>query len=326
MTTTAVDFDTLARARTVLTIESEAVKALADRLDARFVAAVDLIDACTGRIIVTGLGKSGIICRKIAATLAGTGTPALYLHPTEAVHGDLGVVLAGDVVLAVSHSGQTAEVLALVELLKRIQVKFIAMTGVTDSVLAEQADVVLDVGVDREACPLGLAPSASTTATLAMGDALAFALAGRRGFDTEDFTRLHPGGALGKRLLHVRHVMHTGQALPAVRLDTGMREAIAEMTNKGFGITVITHDDGRVAGIITDGDLRRGLARHADLLDRTAAECMTASPTTIAPTELATAALNRMEAGKITALLVVDEVGRLEGLVHLHDLWRTEMF
>ena len=323
---TEVDHDTLALARTVLAIEAEAVQRLADQLDDRFVAAVDLLDTCAGRVIVTGLGKSGIICRKIAATLASTGTPALYLHPTEAVHGDLGVVLSGDVVIAVSHSGQTAEVLALVELLERIDVRFIALTGDVASGLAEQADVVLDVGVRREACPLGLAPSASTTAALAMGDAMAFALMARRGFDEDDFTRLHPGGALGHRLLRVEHVMHTGAAVPTVRPDAPMREVVAEMTDKRLGMTCVVQPDGRVAGVITDGDLRRGLTRWPEILTRTAAACMSTSPASIGRRDLAAAALNTMESRKITSLVVVTERGVLEGVVHLHDLWRTELF
>jgi arabinose-5-phosphate isomerase len=273
------------------------------------------------------MGKSGIVMKKIAATLSSTGTPALFLHPAEAVHGDLGMIVPGDVVLAASYSGTTAELLHLVETLKRLGIPLVAMTANPSSPLARHADLHLPVAIDREACPLGLAPTASTTATLALGDALAMALLEARGFTREDFALLHPAGQLGKRLLKTGQLMHAGDALPKVETGTPMREAIYEMSKKGLGITAVVDGEGRLVGCISDGDLRRLLQTDdGTILRRTAGECMTPSPRTIPGDELAAAALKIMEERRITSLFVCDDAGRLEGVVHLHDLWRLELF
>jgi arabinose-5-phosphate isomerase len=273
------------------------------------------------------MGKSGLVMKKVAATLSSTGTPSLFLHPAEAVHGDLGVIVPGDVVLAASYSGTTEELLRLVETLKRLGVPLIAMTANAASPLARHAELHLPVAIDREACPLGLAPTASTTATLAMGDALAMAVVEARGFTREDFARLHPAGQLGKRLLKVEQLMHAGDALPKVAVDTPMREAIYEMSKKGLGITAVVDAQGRLAGCVSDGDLRRLLETDdGSILNHTAGERMTRNPRTIPGGELAAAALKVMEDHRITSLFVCDEAGRLEGVVHLHDLWRLELF
>jgi arabinose-5-phosphate isomerase len=272
------------------------------------------------------MGKSGLIMKKIAATLASTGTPSFFLHPAEALHGDLGMIVAGDVVLAASYSGTNEELLRLVETLKRLGVPLVTMTANERSPLARHADLHLPAAIDREACPLNLAPTASTTATLALGDALAMALLEARGFTHEDFALLHPGGRLGKRLLKVRQLMHAGDALPAVRLDTPMRDAIYEMSRKKLGITAVLDAEGRLAGCISDGDLRRGLEVDEGLMRHSAGEVMTRGPRTISGDELAAAALKTMEDHRITSLFVCDEDGRLEGVVHLHDLWRLELF
>jgi arabinose-5-phosphate isomerase len=316
----------LETARKVLEIESRAILELLPRIDAGFERAVDLLLACAGRAVVTGMGKSGLIGQKISATLASTGTPSLFLHPAEAVHGDLGRIVKGDAVLAISHSGDTAEILALVPQVKRLGSPLLAMTGQPGSALAAVADVHLDVSIREEACPLGLAPTASTTAALAMGDALAMALLERRGFTVDDFADLHPGGRLGRKLLRVQDVMHTGDAIPRVRTDTPMKDVLFEMTRKRLGLTTVVDGDDRLAGMISDGDLRRQMERHGyTLLDRTAGECMTRNPIVIGRGELATAALDAMEARKITSLLIVDARGAVEGVLHLHDLWKTEM-
>jgi arabinose-5-phosphate isomerase len=321
----------------VVRIEAAALHALADRIagpmsDA-FNRTVDLLYSCRGRVVVSGMGKSGIIARKIAATLSSTGTPAIFLHPAEAVHGDLGMVVPGDVVIALSSSGETEEILSLLATLKRLQIPLISMTcdrlypqgnGRT-STLATAADVALDCSVDKEACNLGLAPTASTTTMLALGDALAVALSDRRGFKEEDFANLHPGGKLGKRLARVENLMHSGDALPRVTPHTRMSDVIYEMSRKKLGVTTVV-DGGRLVGVISDGDLRRLLeSRGKDVLDLTAAECMTKNPKTIAAREFATASLAIMEQKKITSLVVVGEQMKLEGIVHLHDLWGTEM-
>jgi arabinose-5-phosphate isomerase len=313
-------------ARRVLEIEAQAVLDLAPRLDEGFDRAVELLFAGPGRVVVTGMGKSGLIAQKVSATLASTGTPSLYLHPVEAVHGDLGRIVKGDVVLVISYSGNTEEIVALVPEVKRLGSPLVAMTGNPRSPLAQAADVNLDVSIRQEACPLGLAPTASTTAALAMGDALSMALIERRGFTVDDFAVLHPGGRLGKKLLRVEDLMHTGDAIPRVNPDTVMKDVLFEMTRKRLGLTTVTDPDGRLRGIISDGDLRRQMERHGyTLLDRTAAECMTPDPVLIGRRELATRALDVMEGRKITALLVTDAAGRIEGVVHLHDLWKTEM-
>ena len=363
----------------VVRIEAEALWALADRIAgpmaAAFQCAVQLMYSCNGRVVVTGMGKSGLIARKIAATLSSTGTPALYLHPVEALHGDLGMVVRGDVVLALSASGETEEILALLATIKRLQVPLIAMTGdeiceiplpstnsgqafsrkeqarngaptvlsgaveaskskaadrsvrstPTISTLAVAADVALDCSIAQEACSLGLAPTASTTTMLALGDALAVTLSERRGFKEEDFANLHPGGKLGKRLARVESLMHTGDTLPRVTPQTRMPDVIYEMSRKKLGVTAVVEGD-RLVGIISDGDLRRLLEKRGkDVMDLTAGEAMTRDPKTIAGAEFAATALALMEEKKITSLMVVDGVGKLEGIVHLHDLWTTEL-
>jgi arabinose-5-phosphate isomerase len=320
----------------VVRIEAEALRALADRVGgpmaAAFQQSVDLMFGCLGRVVVTGMGKSGLIARKIAATLSSTGTPALYLHPVEALHGDLGMVVRGDVVLALSASGETEEILALLATIKRLQVPLIAMTGdgVSKksrqvSTLAAAAEVALDCSVAEEACSLGLAPTASTTTMLALGDALAVTLSEKRGFKEEDFANLHPGGKLGKRLARVESLMHSGDALPWVTPQTKMPDVIYEMSRKKLGVTAVAEAD-RLVGVISDGDLRRLLEKRGkDVLDLTAGECMTKNPRTIGAREFAATALALMEEKKITSLMVVDETGKLEGIVHLHDLWSTEL-
>ena len=313
-------------AREVLEIESQAIRDLLPQLDEAFDRAVELLKSCHGRIVCTGMGKSGLVLQKIAATLSSTGTPALFLHPAEAIHGDLGVLVDGDVVLAASNSGTTEELLRLVETLKRIGVPLVAITGRPGSPLARLADVHLSVAIRQEACPLNLAPTASTTATLAIGDALAMAVMEARGFTDEDFARLHPGGQLGKRLLRVRELMHAGEQVPKVHAETSMRDAVYEMSKKGLGITAVVDGDERLLGVISDGDLRRALEHDDGLLRRSAGECMRTSPKTISGEELAPAALKKMEDHRITALMVCDEAGRLEGVVHVHDLWRLELF
>jgi arabinose-5-phosphate isomerase len=311
----------------VLETEAAAVRGLLGQLDDRFDRAVELLGACSGRVVCTGMGKSGLVMKKIAATLSSTGTPALFLHPAEAVHGDLGMIVPGDAVVAASYSGTTEELLHLVETLKRLGVPLVAITANGASPLARHADIHLPVAIDREACPLGLAPTASTTATLALGDALAMALLEARGFTREDFALLHPAGQLGKRLLKVEQLMHAGDALPRVTLETPMRDAIYEMSKKGLGITAVVDGTGRLAGCISDGDLRRLLqADDATILRRTAGECMTPNPRTIAGGELAAAALRTMEQRHITSVFVCDQAGRLQGVVHLHDLWGLELF
>ncbi len=313
-------------AREVIEIEAAAVHGLLDQLDGDFDRAVELLLATRGRVVCTGMGKSGLVLKKIAATLSSTGTPALFLHPAEAVHGDLGAIVDGDVVLAASFSGTTEELIRLVGTVKRLGTPLVAMTGNPKSPLARHADVHLAVAIDKEACPLNLAPTASTTAMLALGDALAMALLEARGFTRDDFARLHPAGRLGKRLLKVEQLMKAGEALAAVHLEAPMREAIYEMTKKGLGITGVVDGDGRLAGCISDGDLRRLLATDAALLTRTAGECMRPGPKTIDPQELAPAALKSMEEHRITSLFVCDESGKLIGIVHLHDLWGLEIF
>uniref|UniRef100_A0A7V4XT82 KpsF/GutQ family sugar-phosphate isomerase n=1 Tax=Acidobacterium capsulatum TaxID=33075 RepID=A0A7V4XT82_9BACT len=313
--------------------EAAALLALAERLEgpmqAAFERAVETVVACgrdRGRVVVTGMGKSGIIAQKIAATLSSTGTPALFLHPAEAVHGDLGMIARGDVVLALSASGETEEILRLLATLKRMGDALLSFCCNLNSTLAGASDVALDVSVPGEACDMGLAPTASTTAMLALGDALAIAVSMRKGFRAEDFAELHPGGKLGKRLARVHELMHAGEAVPRVNPATPMKDVIYEMSRKGLGMTTVVEGE-RLAGILSDGDLRRLLEHDgAACLDKTAAEVMNPRPQTIAPGELAARALHRMEERKITSLVVVDEAGRLQGVLHLHDLWETELF
>jgi len=311
----------VARAHHVLAIEARAVLALSERIGEEFARACELVLACPGRVVVSGMGKSGHIAAKIAATLASTGTPAFFLHPAEASHGDLGMVTRADVFLALSHSGATEELLRIVPLIKRQATTLIAITGNRDSPLARLSDVHLDAGVEREACSLNLAPTASTTAALALGDALAVALLEARGFGPEDFARSHPGGALGRRLLtRVQDVMRTGDSLPRVGIDASLAEAILEITRKRMGMTAVEHPDGRLAGIFTDGDLRRVLERGGSIDRLALGDVVTALPVTIAQSALAAEAVRLMEERRITALLVADEAGRLSGALHLHDL------
>ena len=316
-------------ARKVLETEAAAILALVDRIDARFACALELLRNCKGRVILTGMGKSGIICRKIAATLTSTGTPAFFLHPAEAIHGDLGVIQADDVVVALSYSGETDELLRLLETIRRVGAKLIAITGGRSSTLALAADVALDCSVTEEACPLNLVPTASTTAALALGDALAMTLAVEKGFRLEDFASRHPGGALGKRLMRVEALMHSGQQCPAVRADTKMRDVIYEMSRKGLGMTCVVSGDGEaptLLGIITDGDLRRRMERGSEILDLTAGDVMTRDPVSVPRTTLAAEALALMERRKITSVVVADGADggapkRVAGVLHLHDLW-----
>ena len=316
----------LALARSVLQTEAAAILALVDRLDERFERAVRMLRECRGRVIVTGMGKSGIICRKLAATLSSTGTAAFFLHPAEAIHGDLGVLQADDVVLALSYSGETDELLRLLETIKRLGAKLIAMTGDEASTLAQAADVALDCRVSEEACPLNLVPTASTTASLALGDALAMALLVAKGFRQEDFANRHPGGKIGKRLMRVEQLMHAGDHAPIVRTSAAMPDVIYEISSKGLGMACVVADDGTLKGIITDGDLRRHMVSATHLLERSAGEIMTTSPITVGPDTMAAAALHILEQKRITAVVVVDVAHHVLGVVHLHDLWRIEMF
>jgi arabinose-5-phosphate isomerase len=330
----------------VVRIEAQALNDLADRIVGKMADAfnrgVEILYACGGRVVVTGMGKSGLVARKIAATLSSTGTPALFMHPVEALHGDLGMLARGDVVMALSASGETEEILHLLATIKRLQLPLIAVTcdavpassanpapkassAAGPSTLAAAAEVSLSCAVAEEACTLGLAPTASTTAMLALGDALAMALAEKKGFKEEDFANLHPGGKLGKQLARVETLMHSGDAVPRVTPQTNMPEVIYEMSRKKLGVTAVV-EDGKLVGIISDGDLRRLLERRGkDALDLTAGECMTRDPKTISGNEFAATALALMEERKITSLAVIGADGNLEGIVHLHDLWGTEI-
>jgi arabinose-5-phosphate isomerase len=313
-------------ARKVLEIEANAILGLVPRVGESYDRAVEVLHGCTGRVVVSGMGKSGLIGQKISATLSSTGTPSLYLHPAEATHGDLGRIVKGDVLLAISYSGETDEMLALIPWMRRLGSPIVAMTGNPRSSLAQAADVSLDVSIPEEACPFGLAPTASTTAALAMGDALAMGLLERRGFTIEDFAVLHPGGRLGKKLVRVEDVMQAGDRAPRVRPEASMKAVLFEMTKKRLGMTTVVDGDGKLLGMISDGDLRRHMERDGySLLDQTAGQCLTANPLTVKRRDLATAALAVMEERKITSLPVVDAAGVVEGVVHLHDLWKTEM-
>jgi arabinose-5-phosphate isomerase len=313
-------------AERVLRLEAAAILALVPRLDQAFVRAVDLLHGCRGRVIVAGMGKSGLIGRKIAATLASTGTPAYFLHPAEAVHGDLGLVAPGDVILAISNSGETSELLALLEHLKRLATPIVLLTGNAQSTLARQCDVVLDVSVAEEACPMNLAPTTSTTAVLAMGDALAMVVLDRKGLTPEDYAALHPKGALGWRaLFRVADLMHTGGAVPVVHEDTAMKDVVVEMTAKRLGITTVVDEGGRLVGVVTDGDLRRLHLREASVLGLRARDCMTREPKLIRGDDLAAKALEVMEAFAITSLIVVDAVGQPHGMIHMHDILRAKI-
>jgi arabinose-5-phosphate isomerase len=314
-------------ARKVLRTEAAAILGLVDRINGEFDRAVQMLFDCRGRVIVTGMGKSGIICRKIAATLSSTGTSAWFLHPAEATHGDLGAIRDDDVIVALSHSGETEEILRLLESIRRIGARLIAITGDPNSTLAKAADVTLDCSIAKEACPMNLVPTASTTAALAMGDALAMTLLVRKGFREDQFASLHPAGKLGRRLTRVENVMATGDAAPVVRTTTPlMPDVFKEMSNKRLGMTTVVDDSGRLVGIFTDGDLRRLIGRGANVLELTAGDVMTARPITIQRGLLAVEALKVMETHKITSVVVADANGAVEGVVHLHELWRLQMF
>jgi arabinose-5-phosphate isomerase len=313
-------------ARKVLQIEADAIRDLIPRIGDAFGRAIDMLFACTGRVVTTGMGKSGFIAQKVSATLSSTGTPSLFLHPAEAIHGDLGRIVRGDVVIAISYSGETEEIVALLPTLKRIGVPLISLTGRGDSAIAVASEVHLDVSIREEACPHRLAPTASTSAALAMGDALAMVLTEKRGFTLEAFADLHPGGRLGRKLLRVEDVMHKGNDTPRVSPATPLKGVLFEMTKKRLGMTTVTDDQGTLMGVISDGDLRRLMERFgASVLDLPAEQGMTRTPHTIAAREIATSALSLMETNKITALVVVDQSRHVEGVIHLHDLWKTQM-
>ena len=322
MRTTAID---LTLARKVLQTEAAAILALVDRVDERLERAVHLLLDCRGRVIVTGMGKSGIIGHKIAATLSSTGTASFFLHPAEATHGDLGALQADDVVIALSHSGETDELIRLLERIKRLGARLIAITGAPGSTLGAAADVTLDCHVSEEACPLNLVPTASTTAALALGDALAMTLLVAKGFRQEDFANLHPGGKLGKRLMRAEQLMHGGPDAPIVSADDPMRDVIYEISRKKLGMSCVVDGGDRLVGIITDGDLRRRMMAAPDLLAQRAGDVMTRQPITIGPATLAAEALHVLEQRKITAVVVVDAAHKVLGVVHLHDLWQTEL-
>ena len=319
-TATALDL-----ARKVLRTEAAAILGLVDRVDANFERAIQLLYECRGRVILTGMGKSGIICRKIAATLSSTGTAAWFLHPAEATHGDLGAIRDDDVVIALSHSGETEELLRLLESIRRLGARLIALTGDPASTLAKAADVTLDCSIAKEACPMNLVPTASTTAALAMGDALAMTLLVRKGFREDQFASLHPAGKLGRRLTRVENVMNSGEAAPIVTTTTPMPDVFHEMSSKRLGMTAVVDDQNRLVGVFTDGDLRRLMSRTASVLSLTAGEAMTPNPITIARDLLAVEALKVMETHKITSIIVTDSRNTVEGVVHLHDLWRLQM-
>jgi len=308
----------------VLKTEADSINALIDRIDHKFHTACEMILACKGRIVVTGMGKSGHIGNKIAATLASTGTPAFFMHPGEASHGDLGMITEQDLVIALSNSGEVAEIITLLPLLKRLPVPLISLTGNEKSTLAEMADINLDVGVEKEACPLGLAPTSSTTASLAMGDALAIAVLEARGFTEEDFARSHPGGSLGRRLLlRVKDIMHTGDRIPVVSSAASLKQALLEMSNKGLGMTAINDSSNHLLGIYTDGDLRRTLDSQADIQTGLVKDHMTPGCVTIDAEQIASEALNLMDNNAINALIVTDKNGVIQGALNMHDLLRA---
>lgn len=311
----------------VLSIEADALHTLASSLDESFSKAVDLLYHSKSRVIVTGMGKSGLVGRKIAATLSSCGTPALFIHPAEAGHGDLGMVVKEDILIAISYSGETKEIVDLLDFFNRAGIKLISITGDKKSKLAQYSDIVLEARVEKEAEPNGLVPTASSTAALAMGDALAIALMKKKGFGEKDFAVVHPKGQVGKKLLKIKSLMHTGQHVACVSLKTPMKEVLKEISVKKLGMTCVVDDEEKLAGIITDGDLRRKIQEYGkSFMERTAQECMTPDPWTVNKEELATSALNLMEENKITSLVIKNKQGRIEGIVHLHDLWRTEMF
>jgi arabinose-5-phosphate isomerase len=312
--------------RRVLRIEAQALQDVMARLDGAFERAVELLFACRGRVAVTGMGKSGIVARKISATLSSTGTPSFFLHPAEALHGDLGMLASGDTMLAVSYGGETREIVALLDALRRLEIKVVALTGNAKSTIAQASEITLDVSVNEEACSLNLAPTASTTVAMAVGDALAVALLEKRDFRRDDFAALHPAGSLGKRLLRVEKLMHTGEKLPRVAPDTPMADVFHEMSAKKLGMTTVENTDGTLAGILTDGDLRRLMEKHGgSVVNMKLADCMTRNPQTIGPDVLAIEALTLMEKRRITSVIVVDAERKVLGVVHLHDLWGLQL-
>jgi arabinose-5-phosphate isomerase len=315
----------LEHAKEIFHKEAGAILSLVDRIDEHFIQAVDMLYACTGKVIVTGIGKSGIISQKIASTLSCSGTPAFFLHPAEGIHGDIGMVSKDDVVIAVSNSGETDEILKILPVIKRLGIKLIVLTGNPDSVLSKSGDVVIDIGVQEEACPLGLIPTSSTTAAMAMGDALALTLLERRGFKEEDFAVLHPGGTLGRKLLRVEDLMHVAEAVPLVAAHAAMKDVLIEMTSKRLGVAGVLNERRELVGIITDGDLRRGLARAGNLLSLTAGDVMTKNPKTIDRAALAAQALQTMEQYSITSLFVAADpaLKKPEGIIHLHDILKA---
>jgi len=316
----------LETARRVLKIESQAINEVLARLDATFARAVDVLFACKGRVAVVGMGKSGIVGRKISSTLSSTGTPSFFLHPADALHGDLGMIARGDAAMAVSYGGETREIITLLDPLKRLEIPIITLTGNLKSTIAQASDVVLDVSVSEEACSLNLAPTASTTAAMAVGDALAISLLERRDFRHDDFAALHPAGSLGKRLLRVEKVMHTGAALPRVAPQALMPDAFHEMSSKKLGMTTVVNGDGTLAGILTDGDLRRLMEKHGGAtLSMTVGQCMNRAPQAVGPQVLASEALTLMEKRKITSVVVIDDSSKVLGVVHLHDLWGLQL-
>ena len=312
--------------RRVLRIEAQALQEVMARLDGEFERAVEVLFACKGRVAVTGMGKSGIVARKISATLSSTGTPSFFLHPAEALHGDLGMLAPGDTALAVSYGGETREIVALLDALKRLEIKVVALTGNAKSTIAQASEITLDVSVNEEACSLNLAPTASTTVAMAVGDALAVALLEKRDFRHDDFAALHPAGSLGKRLLRVEKLMHAGKKLPRVALGTPMADVFHEMSAKKLGMTTVENVDGTLAGILTDGDLRRLMEKHGgSVVNMKLADCMTRNPQTIGPDVLASEALTLMEKRRITSVIVIDAERKVLGVVHLHDLWGLQL-
>jgi len=313
--------------KNVLQIEADAVKNLASRLGKNFINAVELLSQTKSRVIVTGMGKSGLVGRKIAATLSSCGTPAIFIHPAEAGHGDLGMIIKGDVLLAISYSGETQEIVDLLDFVKRTGIKLVSITGNKNSKLAKYSDIVLEAKVEKEAGPNGLIPTASSTAALAIGDAMAIALMKKKGFGEKDFVFVHPKGQAAKRLVKIKSLMHKGRQIARVNHKTPMLNVLEEMTRKKLGMTCVVDDEQRLVGIITDGDLRRALQKYKKvLLQKKAKDCMTPNPLTIDKDDLATKALNLMEGKKVTSLIIKNKRGKVEGIIHLHDLWRTEMF
>lgn len=319
--------DIIQTGKKVLNIEANAVKTLASILDENFARTVEFLSRIKSRVIVTGMGKSGLVARKIAATLSSCGTPAMFIHPAEAGHGDLGMILKEDVLLAVSHSGETKEIIDLLDFFKRIGITLICITGNKKSKLAKYSDIVLETKVEQEAEPDSLVPTASSTAALALGDAIAIALMKKKGFKEKDFAFVHPKGHAGKKLLKIKDLMHIGRQIPSVLQDMPMEEVLEEMSEKRLGMTCVTDVKKNLVGIITDGDLRRMIQKYGDnLIEKTARDCMTPNPLTIEKDDLATKGLNLMEENKITSLIIKNKKGKVEGIIHLHDLWRTEMF